>query len=202
MILKFKLLGSSVDAWEAPLEPVLLLVFRVLINSKDKAISSNLSFVIPFNQIHDRTKKFKGLDYFPINQSYKVEAKFTRTPDSKPFKMQTSTSRAPVYQKYGEVEFELNGKTQKLNLYQSHGLREKEEYKNYLFIPFYDLTNSFDSYGGGRYIDLEIPEGEIMIIDFNKAYNPYCAYGNNYSCPIANRLKIKVEAGVKAWKKD
>ncbi|MFT5916798.1 MAG: hypothetical protein ACJAWV_003037 [Flammeovirgaceae bacterium] len=57
MILKFKLLGSSVDAWEALLEPVLLLVFRVLTNSKNKQISSNLSFVIPFNQIHDRAKK-------------------------------------------------------------------------------------------------------------------------------------------------
>jgi hypothetical protein len=56
MILKFKLLGSSVDPWEAPLEPALLLVFRVLTNSKNKVISSNLSFVIPFNQIHDRTK--------------------------------------------------------------------------------------------------------------------------------------------------
>jgi hypothetical protein len=59
MILKFKLLGSSVDAWEAPLEPVLLLVFRVLTNSKNKLISSNLSFVIPFNQIHDRAINFK-----------------------------------------------------------------------------------------------------------------------------------------------
>jgi hypothetical protein len=60
MILKFKLLGSSVDAWEAPLEPVLLLVFRVLTNSKNKVISSTLSFVIPFYQIHDRTKKVLG----------------------------------------------------------------------------------------------------------------------------------------------
>ncbi|MFT6962670.1 MAG: hypothetical protein ACJAWV_002401 [Flammeovirgaceae bacterium] len=58
MILKFKLLGSGVDAWEAPLEPVLLLVFRVLTNSKNKIISSNLSFVIPFNQIHDRAILF------------------------------------------------------------------------------------------------------------------------------------------------
>jgi hypothetical protein len=61
MILKFKLLGSSVDAWEAPLEPVLLLVFRVLTNSKNKIISSNLSFVIPFNQIHDRAIYFSTI---------------------------------------------------------------------------------------------------------------------------------------------
>ena len=76
---------------------------------------------------------------------------------------------------------------------------------NYLFLPFLDGTNGEGSYAGGRYIDLRIPEGDRMEIDFNSAYNPYCDYNEKYSCPIvprANYLPIQIVAGVKAYKKD
>jgi uncharacterized protein (DUF1684 family) len=78
----------------------------------------------------------------------------------------------------------------------------EEAYVDYLFLPFSDATNGNETYSGGRYIDLRIPTSDSVLIDFNKAYNPYCAYNPKYSCPIVpkqNRLPIPVRAGVKAF---
>lgn len=149
-------------------------------------------------------KNFEGLDFFVIDSVYVVEAQFTRTPDEQPFKMKTTTDRLPIYIKYGELSFNLKGENFKLNIYQNHGLIEEEGYEDYLFLPFLDETNGIESYGGGRYLDARIPEGNSMIIDFNKAYNPYCAYNDKFSCPIVpreNYLKTRIEAGVKTFKK-
>lgn len=150
-------------------------------------------------------QEFSELPFFPIDSSYRILARFVRTPGSKPFKMPTSTTRLPVYEKYGEAHFELQGQKVVLPIYQSHQLRATEEYKNHLFLPFKDLTNGTESYGGGRYLDLNIPEGDTIIIDFNKAYNPYCAYSSRYSCPIppkANKIKLPIRAGVMASHQD
>lgn len=149
-------------------------------------------------------KTFKALDFYPINGSFFVNAKFIRTPDEKPFEMPTTTSRKPMYVKYGEAHFSIDGKKFKVNLYQSLDLKKIEEYKDALFLPFTDLTSGVDSYGGGRYIDLKIPQGDTISIDFNTAYNPYCAYNHKYSCPIPpqeNDLAIEIKAGVKKFKK-
>ena len=149
-------------------------------------------------------KTFEGLDFFPVNDKFKVTATFKRTPDSPVFKMPTSTDRKPEYKRYGIATFKLNGKEFSLEIYQNQSLMKQDEYKNYLFLPFTDETNGFASYGGGRYIDLEIPTGNTIQIDFNKAYNPYCAYNDKYSCPIpprVNFLKTEIKAGVKAFDK-
>lgn len=138
--------------------------------------------------------------FFPINEKYHIVAKFVRNKNAKPFKMKTTTSRLPTYEKYGTAIFKIDGKKYKLSIYQSYKLRETEEYKDYLFIPFMDFTNGTETYGGGRYIDLSIPTGNTIVIDFNKAYQPYCAYSKGYSCPIPpaeNRLRVRIEAGVK-----
>ncbi|MFL1013299.1 DUF1684 domain-containing protein [Flavisericum labens] len=149
-------------------------------------------------------KHFEGLDFFKFDSAYVVKATFKRTPNEKTFKMKTTTDRAPIYLKYGELSFTLKGGNFKLNIYQNQDLLKKEGYEDYLFLPFLDETNGLESYGGGRYIDAKTPEGNTMVLDFNKAYNPYCAYNDKYSCPIVpreNYLKIRVEAGVKAFKK-
>lgn len=146
---------------------------------------------------------FKKLEFYPISLKYQIAAKFVRTENQTPFGMPTTTSRRPVYEKYGEAHFKLSGKNIVLNIYQSHDLREKEEYKNHLFLPFTDLTCGNGSYSGGRYLDLEIPDGDVIVIDFNKAYNPYCAYNHKYSCPLIpeeNQIPIKIKAGVKDFK--
>lgn len=145
---------------------------------------------------------FHGLDFYPIDDNYRVESRIVVTPDSEPFQMSTSTSRLVWYKKYAEARFELNGEEQVLAVYQNMEAIKIEKYKDNLFLPFKDRTNAHGSYGGGRYIDLKIPEGESIIIDFNKSYNPYCAYNDRYSCPIPpeeNHLKLEIPVGIKAY---
>ena len=149
-------------------------------------------------------KEFKSLDFYPVDMNFCVKARFVRTPDEKSFGMQTTTSRKPEYVKFGEVYFELKGKQCKLDVFQNIELVKQEEYKNHLFLPFTDLTSGEGSYAGGRYIDMEQPKGDTMIIDFNKAYNPYCVYNYKYSCPIPpsqNDLDVEVKAGVMMYSK-
>ncbi|SED66160.1 hypothetical protein SAMN04487765_0643 [Tenacibaculum sp. MAR_2010_89] len=150
-------------------------------------------------------KSFTGLDFYPVNETYKVKAKIEKTPDSPTFNFPTTTDRVAVYEKYGVITFTIENKELKLAIYKNKFSTEK--YKNHLFLPFLDKTNGTTSYGGGRFIDVlttdEQKDGTI-VIDFNKAYNPYCAYSDRYSCPITprdNYLDIEIKAGVKAYKK-
>ncbi len=145
---------------------------------------------------------FSELEFYPIDLKYRVKAKFVRTPNESPFFMPTTTDRLPEYVKYGEAHFIIDGKELKLALYQSTTPYDEDGYEDYLFLPFTDLTSGDGSYGGGRFLDARIPKGNKIIIDFNKAYNPYCAYNHKYSCPIPpkeNDLLVRVEAGVKAF---
>ncbi|MFT3796047.1 DUF1684 domain-containing protein [Flavobacterium sp.] len=147
-------------------------------------------------------RNFHGLDFYTPDAKYFVNAKFKRIKDEKPFEMKTSTNRLPMYVKYGELTFTLEGKSCKLNVYQNVELVKKKEYVDYLFLPFSDLTSGNETYIGGRYIDLKIPKGDTMAIDFNQAYNPYCAYNHKYSCPIVpleNDLPVAIKAGVKKF---
>ncbi len=153
----------------------------------------------------DRYRKdFEGLDFFAPDTTYIVQAKLVRTPDSLPFQMPTNTDRKSIEVVYGIAHFTLQGKTHQLEIYQNKELMLTAGYEDYLFLPFTDLTNGNETYGGGRYIDLSIPKSDTIIIDFNKAYNPNCAYNKKYSCPLVpavNDLTIEVRAGVKAFEK-
>jgi uncharacterized protein (DUF1684 family) len=145
---------------------------------------------------------FKSLDFYPINEKFFVTAQFIRTENEKPFEMKTSTERKPLYVKYGELYFSMDGKSFRLNVYRNIELSKKKEYEDYLFLPFSDLTSGNESYIGGKYIDMKIPKGNTMAIDFNTSYNPYCAYNHKYSCPIVpleNDLNIEIKAGVKKF---
>ncbi|SFT73170.1 hypothetical protein SAMN04489724_1891 [Algoriphagus locisalis] len=144
--------------------------------------------------------EFKGHDFYPINKKYHVIAKFEKLPPQSFFQMKTTANSLKDYDIYGVATFEFGGKEYQLHIYQSHQLRTQEKYKDYLFLPFTDLTNGTDTYGGGRYMGLSIPEGNTIELDFNKAYNPYCAYAAGYACPIPpkeNDLPVKIEAGVR-----
>jgi len=154
----------------------------------------------------DRFRKdFESLEFFPADTTYVVVARFVRTPDAIPFLMPTTTERKSKEVVYGVAHFSLNGEAHQLEIYRNEELMLEEGYEDYLFLPFTDLTNGSETYGGGRYIDLSIPEGNTIILNFNKAYNPYCTYNKKYSCPLvpsANHLSIRVGAGVKDFKKD
>lgn len=147
-------------------------------------------------------KRFKGLEFYPANLKFRVEAIFVRTPNEKPFLMPTTTNRLPKYVKYGEFHFKIDSLDFVLDVFQN--TEPSPGYETSLFLPFTDLTSGDGSYGGGRYLDIEIPEGNPVIIDFNKAYNPYCAYNPGYSCPIPpeqNDMQTRIEAGVKDFLK-
>lgn len=147
-------------------------------------------------------KSFESLPFFAIDKNYKVLATLELTPKAPLFVINTSTDRKPLYQQYAIARFVLNGFDYKLSIYQSQESKYNPQYKDYLFLPFKDLTNGNETYDGGRYIDVFISDivNNQMIIDFNKAYNPYCAYSYKYSCPvppIENHLDVAIKAGVK-----
>jgi uncharacterized protein (DUF1684 family) len=142
---------------------------------------------------------FGGLPFYPVDEGFRVIAEFTRTPDEKPFPMPTSSDRTPIYVKYGILKFFLQGQEHQLSIYQNQQLQKMPGYEDYLFLPFTDLTSGDSSYGGGRYIDIRIPKRKRVLLDFNKAYNPYCAYSDGYSCPIPpkeNDLAAAIKVGV------
>lgn len=149
----------------------------------------------------DRTS-FTRLDRFPYDPAFRVTARFTPAERPRIFKMRTTTSREPLYRPYGTLVFTLGGKEFSLTVYQNIELIAKEGHADHLFLPFTDRTNGTSTYGGGRYIDLQGPLGEVVVVDLNHAYNPYCCYNSRYSCPVPpkeNDLDVAVKAGVKAF---
>lgn len=147
---------------------------------------------------------FDSLAFYPINEKLYIKATITLTPDSVPFKMRTSTDRLADYRQWGIAQFVIDEKQINLPVYQNLRLLNIPEYLDYLFIPFTDLTNGDETYGAGRYVEARIPEGDTLIIDFNKAYNPYCAYNDKYSCPIPpkeNHIEAEIKAGELAYDK-
>jgi len=150
-------------------------------------------------------ENFESLDFFEYDSTFLVIADLRRTPNTEFFNMKTTTDRMSKERIYGVLTFNINDETYNLNVYQGEENMQTEGFEDYLFLPFLDTTNGDSSYGGGRYIDLRIPEGDSMEIDFNSAYNPYCVYNEKYSCPIVprvNYLSIKIEAGVKNYVKN
>ena len=144
------------------------------------------------------------LDFFPIDKNYECHCKVIEAQEKTAFEMTTYSGISKPYYAYGILECQLQNKIITLQIYQSVKQSLVPEYKNLLFLPFKDETNDDTTYGGGRYIDLDkndIIDNEI-IVDFNKSYNPYCAYTDGYNCPIPpkpNHLSIKIEAGEKKY---
>ncbi|MCQ9639825.1 DUF1684 domain-containing protein [Chryseobacterium sp. WG14] len=148
----------------------------------------------------DNFKNFKEHPFFPIDIKYRITAKFVKSKDTKPFDLPTSSGKTKSYQEYGKASFELDGKSYTLTLYQSLDLIKQKKYQDYLFLPFRDATNEKETYGGGKYMDLKIPKGNTIVLDFNQSYHPYCAYNAyDYNCPIVpeeNKLPVEIRAGV------
>ncbi len=147
----------------------------------------------------DSTEKanFHGICYFEIDTNFVVEAKFTRKKGKK-FIMPMSKVRVVYYRKYGELSFTINDTICILNLYENLSLKGKKEFKDYLFLPFKDNSTGKSTYGAGRYLDVYKSKNNTWLIDFNKAYHPYCAYSERYSCPLVpaeNTIPVAILAG-------
>jgi len=146
------------------------------------------------------------MHFFAIDPGFRVTSNFTPAKNAKWFAMKTSGTETQTYRKYGVLTFKIHDTTVRLTVYQSQSLMTSTDYADYLFIPFTDNTSGNESYGGGRYLDYKISDikNNKLLLDFNKAYNPYCAYTTGYNCPIPpaeNDLKVAIKAGEKAFEK-
>jgi len=146
------------------------------------------------------------LRFYPLDPTYRVIARFEKYADSPWFPMRTSGTTPQIQRKYGRLTFAIRDTVVHLMVYQSQALMQKEGTRDYLFIPFTDATSGIDSYGAGRYIDCAISDlkGGSLVLDFNKAYNPYCAYAAGYNCPIPpreNNMPVAIQAGEKNYGK-
>jgi uncharacterized protein (DUF1684 family) len=137
---------------------------------------------------------FQGLNYFPVSEDLNFELEIEPFDDQQQIKMQTSTGDLRDFIRYGRVTFNVEGEEANLTVYANqHGF----------FIPFVDAQAGEETYGAGRYLDPQLTEDGKLVLDFNLAYNPYCAYNEMYSCPIPpaeNRLSVAIKAGERNFK--
>jgi uncharacterized protein len=142
---------------------------------------------------------FRGLVYYPPDPSFRVTARLARLDKPELVLIETNTGTARAYLKYGTLNFNVDGVNMQLVVYKS----TEDPYAPSMFVPFSDETSGFETYMSGRYLDLEESGGDHYELDFNMAYNPYCAYNNRYTCPIPpkeNKLPVKILAGEKKYK--
>ncbi len=164
-----------------------ILEFRT---KKDKYYASAAS---PFPEFHK--PDFPGLRYYDFNPALSVQAKFQISSGFEHIAMETSGGVKKHFVKAGMLEFLLDGQTVQLAAYSNPEIEDSG-----LFVPFRDANSGHETYGGGRYLDTELDSDGTVKLDFNLAYNPYCAYSDGWTCPIPpleNRLKIPILAGEK-----
>jgi uncharacterized protein (DUF1684 family) len=172
---------------------------------RDSIESYFKKYVKEHEVVSGKDKEF--MSFFPVDEKYRMTCRFERTMNSPWFRMESSGPIKKNYRIYGTIHFTINDTSVTLNIYQSQDLMTMKEYKDHLFIPFTDATSGEETYESGRYIDLEIKDilDNKVLIDFNKAYNPYCAYVNGkYNCPIPpadNRLTVSIRAGERSFRK-
>ncbi len=171
---------------------------------KDSIISYEQNYINNHEVVTGNDRKY--IHFYDVDESYRVTASFKRIADATGFEMNTSSGMKKKYFIYGLLTFRLHDTLVHLFVYQSEYLMKQKKYKDYLFVPFGDATSGFESYGGGRYLEFNIPDikNNYVILDFNKAYNPYCAYTAGYNCPLPpkeNLIAVSIKAGEKNYGK-
>jgi len=179
---------------------ILLTTSAVSQKSYSDSIKTYLNNYIETHDVISGDDK-KYFRFYEPDKTYRVKAKFKKVSDGKWFKMETSGVIKKTFRVYGVASFSIHDTSLSLNIYQSQSLMEDDKYKDYLFLPFTDLTTGNETYHTGRYMDFTINDikNSELEIDFNKAYNPSCAYVNGkYNCPVPpreNSLPIEIKAG-------
>lgn len=141
---------------------------------------------------------FSALQYFAPDPAYRIAVRLTPVTGAEPFTMAVSQGSPRAMIKKGYFDFEIDGKKYRLFAY---GPAHDTSHDS-LFVPFRDGTSGKETYGAGRYLDLEYNPGGEYLLDFNLAYNPYCAYSENYSCPLPpaeNWLNVPIRAGERSF---
>jgi uncharacterized protein (DUF1684 family) len=153
----------------------------------------------------DNISGFDSIPRYAYKDDYRVKARWEKLKGEKPLKFETTGKIKQRYQKVGVLHFKLNGEDIELPAYQNLSLMRTPGFESYLFVPFTDLSNGAETYGGGRYLDFSKSENDSVIVDFNRAYNPYCHYSDRYSCPIPpkeNHLPVKILAGARTYSEE
>lgn len=143
----------------------------------------------------DQKSVFQGLAYFDENPGLRFELPIERFPEGDTIEIQTSTGQVQIYRRTGRLRFEVGGQPAVLTLFSG---------PNGYFLPFVDALAGVETYPAGRYLEPEALPGDRFLVDFNLAYNPYCAYNELWSCPLTpaeNRLKVPIRAGEKLFSK-
>jgi len=156
---------------------------------KDKGFAGEGSPIPP-----DRRKALLPLAYFQISLDYRVPAVLHTSPERPTMEMPTSTGQLRTMMRVGRLDFTLRGQQLGLSAFVEAGARDLDR----LFVPFSDLTSGTETYPAGRYLDLERTPTGLYVVDFNRAYHPFCYYNKSYDCPYPpreNRLQIPVRAG-------
>lgn len=140
------------------------------------------------------------ISYFDINKDFVLDCECKKLNNGEVLDVPTYSGQVKQFQKFAKLSCVKDSKAFSLYVYQNMKLRAMPEYANYLFLPFMDTTNGEESYGGGRYIDImkQDLKNSSFSLDFNKAYNPWCAYSDGFNCPIPpleNHLEFAVTAG-------
>ncbi|RYZ28551.1 MAG: DUF1684 domain-containing protein [Chitinophagaceae bacterium] len=190
---------------------ILLFAFVIALNSFSQSgyEDSMKTYLANYVKNHDVVKSDdkRQMKFYDVNKSFRVVADFKPSSSANWIRFKTSGTTEQVFRVFGTATIKLNGKNYSLNIYQSQDLMTNPQYRDYLFLPFTDLTSGNETYIGGRYIDLTTDDvqNNKVTLDFNKAYNPYCAYVSGvYNCPIPpkeNALSIAIKAGEKAFTK-
>jgi len=144
---------------------------------------------------------FRGLDYYPVDPSIRFQVRLNRYPSPREVRIGTNTGEVRSGLRYGYFEFEVGGKACRLQAYRMN--EDQGGRGPTLFVPFRDATTGTETYAAGRYIELPENTTGIYELDFNRAYSPFCAYRNDYSCPIPpaeNTLPLPILAGEKKYR--
>ncbi len=154
------------------------------------------------NPLADNASTFTGLKYFEANPDYRISASLTPIKNRNVVRLSTNDGLEKRYLEYAYAEFAIDGTKCKLLILE---LMEPDPNRGTLFLAFADQTSARETYGAGRYLDVKkVPGSSSMLLDFNKAYNPYCAYADHYSCPFPpkeNLLDVAIRAGEKIYPK-
>lgn len=194
--------GTDTMVIEAPQNPDSIYIAEIQALRDEKDIEYADTATSPLNP--DSIATFTGLNYYPIEPFFCITAPFTRE-SGEPFMMPTSSGMLKEFQQYGYAVFELEAQPCTLYAYQNLKVIQDTAHADYLFIPFNDMTNGGMTYGGGRYIETVLPEGDSIVLDFNQCFNPYCHYGDGWNCPIPpdeNDLPVYIFAGEKLLYED
>lgn len=185
-----------------PFTLIFLFFFGLKISAQQTYLDTISTFRQNYILTHDVVKKEdrQYFRFYPLSAAWRIRCRFEHVENGAWFQMATSGKEKQTFRKFGKITFTIHDTVVHLFVYQSQSLMKTKDYAEYLFIPFTDATSGLETYGAGRYLECFINDIKVntLFLDFNKAYNPSCAYAVGYNCPVPpreNDLPVAIRAG-------